>query len=959
MKINDILYGFKVTDVTDVASIDAKMYLMEHEKTGAKLCYINRCDESRTFGITFRTPPTDDTGVFHILEHSVLCGSEKFPTKEPFTELLKGSLNTFLNALTYSDRTSYPVASRNDKDFYNLVDVYMDAVFNPKAISDERIFRQEGWRYEADEGGSVEYNGVVYSEMKGVYSSADSIAAYHNARLLFPGGTYSYDSGGHPDAITDLGYEDFVNAHKKHYHPSGAYIFLDGEPRLDEILPLIDRYLSRYERKVMDLPILRGGEVITEPLYERYEIDESESGEDKTKLYLTYVTREYSDVLANSVLSAITDAVADSNEAPLKKAILDSGLCDNVYLYHTPGCMWGTLNVEFRGVKDGRERELIAHFDKCTADMLERGIDRALLFASCDRLEFKTRESDFGSTPKGIVYLSAISDLWIYGSHPAIALDYESSFLQLREAISGDYPERLLSDILSSPRATLVLTPSKELALEREAATSEKLSRRISELSAKEASSLRERTVAFERWQERPDTEEALATIPTLSIEDLSKEPRKIPTIVSKYRGVDLVDHPIATGGITYTEMYFDASDTVSEDIPALVLMTMLYPNLDTARGSANDFRRRSKSALGAISLSPDAAKRSGEAKFYLKLSTSSLDTKRDTALELALEYLFDTVLENREALRRTLIQKTALYADIMTESGHSIAVSRAAASQTAFDAIKEYTRGYELYSFLKRTKDVSDAELDRLIEKMSLMRSRIFVRERLTVGTTGKDCEAFARACTDAMPHGEPSCPSEIMPLPRRREGIAIPSQVSYAALASNLFASGAASLHNGAWSTLATILDFEILWEEVRVKGGAYGTGFTCRANSGTAVFYSYRDPSPARTLGVYLNSPELLAKRLRGEVDLEKLIIGTVGASEQVSTPASDGNGETALYLAGKSYEDVLKSRIECIGTTKEKLSELGEQLSAMLRTPSIAVVGPREQLENLGLDEILEI
>ncbi len=958
MNINDTLHGFRVTDVRNLPHLDATMYLLEHIKCGAKLCFLNRRDASRTFSITFPTPPTDDTGVFHILEHSVLCGSDKFPTKEPFTELLKGSLNTFLNAMTYSDRTAYPVASRNDKDFYNLVDVYMDAVLHPKAVTDERIFRQEGWRYEADGEGNVGYNGVVYSEMKGVYSSPDSIAAYYNARLLFPGGTYSYDSGGHPDAITSLTYEDFAEAHRRHYHPTGAYMFLDGEPKLDEILPLLDSYLREYDRCEAEFKVERGGDIITEPLTEYYEMDEAEDETDKTRVYLTYLTRDFSDNNAHTALAAITDAICDSNDAPLKKAILASGLCDNLYVYSSPGCKWGTLNIEFKNVKDGCENELISHFDSTLREILSVGIDRSLIKASIDLIEFKTREADYGSSPKGIVYLSTINDVWLYGMHPAEVLEYERSFKELREALEEGYFEKLLTEILDTPRATLILRPSKSIAKEREAASEASLAESLGELTEEKLAALAEQTIAFSEWQSTPDTPEALAAIPTLTVEDLGDEPRETPSIITEYEGATLIDHPIPTGGITYTDIYFDASDTPSEDIPLLAFMGLVYPNLDTERGSANYFRTRGKSTLGSISLSVLPVKRADEPKLFLAVRYSCLDSKKSAALDIVKEYMYGVILENREAIKRVLSQHVSSYADLITERGHSIAVTRSAARHSRFDAMKERTAGYEFYRWLKKHKDATDEEIDTLIDKMHALREKILVRERATLSLTGKSDKIYTHTAINAMKSGSPSGVSDIETLPKINEGIAIPSQVSYAALAGNLYDTGAKT-HNGAWTTLSTILDFEVLWEEVRVKGGAYGVGFASRSNSGTTLFYSYRDPTPARTLSIYKRAPELLREMLEGEEDLTRFIIGSVGALDPVTTPAMDGNDATTLYLAGLGHADVIKKRRECIATTKEKLSELSHLLDEVIGKSTFTVVGPRELLGTLGVDEILEI
>ena len=958
MKLHDKLYGFTVEDVTEISAIDAVMYLLTHDKTGAKLCYLDRDDSSRTFAITFGTPPTDDTGVFHILEHSVLCGSDKFPTKEPFTELLKGSLNTFLNAMTYPDKTSYPVASRNDKDFYNLVDVYMDAVLHPKAVSDERIFRQEGWRYELTGEDSVGYNGVVYSEMRGIYSSPDSLAAYASSRLLFPGGTYSYDSGGHPDAIPTLSYQGFVDAHKKHYHPSGAYLFLDGKPKLDEILPLLDGYLKDYDRKEITYDIVRGGEIITDITYEKYEIEEGESPENKTRVYLTYLAGDFSDITAHSALAILTDAVADSNEAPLKKAILASGLCDNVYIYPSPGTKYATFNVEFRGVKDGKEKEIIAHFDKCAEELLACGIDKSLIRASRDRIEFKTREADFGSSPKGIVYLSAINDVWLYGMHPAAALDHNKIFGELSQLLETDYPDTLLKKILDSERATLVLLPDKDIGGIRENETERALTERLGELTQEKLESIRKFGEEFSIWQSTPDTEEALATIPTLSLSDLADEPDEVPTEIIEKDGATLITHPIKTSGITYTDMYFDASDTEVADVPVLTFMGLLYSNLDTERGSCNDFRRRTKSALGSIALTTSAFKRGDEVHLYLLAKLSCLDARREDALELLDEYLYRVVLENQGAVRRAIAQYTALYYDMISESGHSIAIARTAAKCSRIDALKEYTSGYEFYRWLKSKKDATDEQIDELIGRMKELRERVFVSERLTVSVTGTDGKGFAEKCAALTKHGTPSSPSKIEMLPKKNEGIAIPSQVSYATLGGNLFDTGV-GYHNGAWTVLGTLLDFQILWEEIRIKGGAYGTGFVSRANSGTTAFYSYRDPSAANTIDTYKRVPELIRELLSYDIDLEKFIIGTIGALDPVTTPSIDGSKATQLYLAAKSHEDVLRNRRECIGATKEGLIELADILDKVIKDSTVTVIGPRDALEQAGLDEILEL
>ena len=956
MKINDKIHGFAVTDVTDIPALDARLCLLQHIKTGAGLCYLRRPDESRTFAITFGTPPTDDTGVFHILEHSVLCGSEKFPTKEPFTELLKGSLNTFLNAMTYSDRTSYPVASRNDRDFYNLVDVYLDAVFNPMATREERIFRQEGWRYEVDEAGEVSYNGVVYSEMKGDYSSPDSLAGYHIERLLFPGGTYSHDSGGNPDAIPTLTYADFCAAHARYYHPSGAYIFLDGEPDIDRILPLINSYLSRYEERPTDFTVDEGGEVITEPLYESYEIDDGETAENKGRLYLAWRALGWGDYADKTLLSITAAALSDTNTSPLKSRILRSGLCSNMYFYPSFGTKWGTLNAEFRDVKDGCERELIELFDTALAEIISRGIDKNLLYATCDQTEFRLREADFGSSPRGIAYLSAINDIWLYGGHPKDALASDAVISAVRDMIRDGDAEQLLKTVLSGRRAELHLTPKRGLAREREIKEKEALDRALSLLDPEVRAALSDSSSAFTEWQSREDTPEALATIPRLSLADISADVREVQTTIDNYEGTKLLLHDIAANGITYAELAFDATDFTPDEIAALVILSRLMKNLDGETMSAEEREMRAKSTLGAIRFLPTVVVNGGEPKLYFSIQYSALDTKRDAALTLILEYILRAIIDNEAEISRTLTQAAAIHEDLLIESGHSVALLRSLAKCEPSHAVREFASGFELYRRIRAERDKEDKS--ELIQRLSDVAARLIVRERLTVAVGGRDTLSYARDIASKIPTGgRPAGKSKIKTLPHKSEGIVIPSRVSYASFGTSLYFADKYA-PTGAWSTLSSLVDFEILWEEVRVKGGAYGTGFLARTNSGGSAFYSYRDPDPARTLGVYETVPSRIRERVASGINLEQLIIGTVGSLDPVSTPAQDASSATALHLAGKTHADLVRARRECIEATEDTLLSLADILEDALRGGVATVVGPRETLLTLGLDEILE-
>lgn len=956
MKINDDLYGWHIDEACEIAAIDATLYMMSH-KSGASLAYLDREDECRTFGITFGTLPSDDTGVFHILEHSVLCGSEKFPMKEPFTELLKSSLNTFLNAMTYNDKTTYPVSSRNDKDFYNLVDVYMDAVFNPKAVLCENIFRQEGWRYEIDEVGNLNYNGVVYSEMCGAYSSPDDLADYHNARLMYPGGTYSFDAGGNPDAITSLTYGDFVLAHKTFYRPDNAYIFLDGKPRLDEILPLLDSFLGDFSDEGFVYNIERGGEPITEPLTVPYEVSSGESCENKTRLYINYPALDIEELAAGEALSIIRDALADTNEAPLKKRLLDTGLIDDFSLYHASGMRWSTLNFEFRGVRDGKVDELICELDRALSDILQSGLDMSLISASLDRREFRLRESDAGSYPKGIAYLFALNDSWLYGIHPRDALDYEPPLAELQAALCTDYYDKLLARVLGGVRTTLILAPSVTEADRRKAEIEGKLTAERERLGDDGIKSLCKISLEFDEWQATPDTEEAVATLPRLTLDDLDGAARRIPTEVTEHLGAKILEHPIHTGGITYLECYFDISDATGAEVSLYSFIASLWGNLDTEVGTANDFRRRAKSALGTITVSTYPIKCGDEPKLYLVVRLSALDRKRDISLELLREYLFCKVIDNSRAIRQTAAQQKIGLAEIFTEAGHSFGVSRSCARFSRYDALREYSSGYEYYKYVKWIESLSDLELGELVGKCCELMTRALVKERLTVGVSAESRSDYGKRVVELCPSGVASRPSKIDTLPMINEGLAVPARVSYAVSAKPIFEK--VGRRTGAWNTLATMLNFEVLWSEIRVKGGAYGTGFISRGNSGVAAFYSYRDPSPENSLNVYQRAAEMLRPCLDEDCDLTGYIIGTVGNISQVTTPSMDGSEATTLYLSGKSYDDVELERREIIETTREELGGLCSVLTELFSEPNFTVVGPLDTLNKIKLDKILEL
>ena len=960
MKINEKLYGFTVLTESRIDEVDGVLYDLFHEKSGARLLYLDRPDENKTFAIGFKTVPTDDTGVFHIMEHSVLCGSKKFPIKDPFTELVKGSITTYLNAFTSGDKTIYPVSSKNNKAFLGLVDVYLDAVLHPLALENPFIFMQEGHRLELDANGRLNITGVVYNEMKGVYSSADEYADYLITRRVSPGGTYSYDSGGNPDFISTLTYEDFKAAHAKFYHPSNSCLFLDGEVNLSEVLPLIDSYLSEYERRECRFEIDDGRPPITEPLVTSYPIEGEEDPTDKTRIYICHNTFSHKERYKNSALSLVCEALADSNNAPLTKRILDTGLCESFSFFSTRSYSLNALNAIFIGVKDGKESELIRIYEDALANILQRGIPSENLSSALGRREFHVRESDFGTYPAGMVYMSSCLESALLGEDPLEPLTYEGLLVFLREKLNTGYYEELLQDVIASPSAKLFLHPDNTFTEKKESELRAKLDAMLLGMSEEEKDALKKQNELFDEWQMTPNTDEDLASLPTLAREDLKTEPRKIPTDIHTYNGCKIIHHPLHTGGISYPELYFDVSDVAPEDIHYVRLFSDMLSEWDTEAGSVSDFRNRVKKHLGSFYITPHPTKNKNTVKLYLSLKLSCLDKEKDIALDLIREHLYYTLFNDRDLLAKNVRQLYTYSIESIVSRGDAFAMMRDAAKHSPFEALSETLFGYSYHLFIKKLSEEIETKADDVLARFEKIRDKYFRRERLTVGITELGGTEFAERIISVIKDGgEKAGACKVTTLPKVNEGIAAPVTVSFAARTGNLNEIGK-NLYTGAFSLLSNIISFELLWEEIRLKRGAYDTGFTAKPNSGTVGCYSFRDPSPESSVTFFKSIKDEIDTFLADSPNLLKYIIGVIGSSDTVSTPRNDGANATRHYLAGKTHEDIVKSRGECLEATIEELKRLSDLIGKVMERSTFTVVGPRDTLEGIkGIESILDI
>ena len=960
MNINERIHGFTVTREVDVPDVSGKLYELSHDGSGANLIYLDRKDENKSFAIGFKTLPVDDTGVFHIIEHSVLCGSDKYPVKEPFVELLKGSQNTFLNALTYEDRTVYPVSSRNPKDFLNLISVYMDAVLHPTALRDPKIFRQEGWHYELDDEGNLIYNGVVFNEMKGAYSSPDEISMATAKATLFPDTPYRYESGGAPAAIPNLTFEQFCASHKKFYHPSNAMMFLDGSVDLDSVLSLLNDFLKDYTpiektEKIAPQPAIDGG---TTTVY--YEISENEDPVGKARLSLNYVFGTPDDGKLMVATNIIIDALLGSNDAPLKKAILDSGLAEDIDIF-TNRTVQQSLQLEARGVKEENIPTLEALIIETIKDIAAKGIDKEALSSVLNAIEFKLREKDYGSFPKGVAFALSVFGAVNYDRPAESALSYEEEIKALRAALDTDYYEKtLLAMTVDNPhRSKVIMLPDKDFGKKVSAEEKDRLAKIKASMTEAELEAVRAETEVLKAWQASVDTPEALATLPSLGIEDIYVSESSVPTDVTT-EPYTLINHNIDTSGIGYYKMFFKASDLAKEDIFALNVLTMLFGNVKTEKHSAIEVQNLVKSNLGGLSFAVVTSGKGDEIAPYLIVTSSALDSKKDSLRDLITEVMLTSDLRDKNALKNLLTQFKFMAEDMFSQSGNAVAIGRVMASLYADGVMKEYASGYESYKLLKGLIDNFDSQIDDFIEKMIALRDRVVTKERLTISVTGRLDREFVDSLVDKIPSDsvQPE-KSTIKPLGFKSEAIIVPSRVSYAVIGGN----GGKNVSDmlGSLMVSRSILSYEYLWNQIRVLGGAYGAGFVGR-RQGFIGCYSYRDPSPIASIEKYKECGSFLSALAESsESDLTKFIIGAIGEYDTLMTPRLAGAKATADYMAGFTKEDDAKVLSDMKNTSKEDLKRIAAIIDEVFADPVCCVVGSREHIEASKdqFDNIIEI
>ncbi len=954
MKVNDVIHGFTVKRVRPLKELGGSIVEMTHDRTGMEVVWLDRDEENKTFGIAFRTFPWDDTGVFHILEHSVLCGSDKYRVKEPFVELMKNSMNTFLNAMTFPDKTFYPISSRNDKDFINLTRVYLDAVFRPMIYEMPEIFRQEGWHYEMGDGKEPCYSGVVFNEMKGALADPDSLIMDEMFKRLFPDSPYRFESGGVPEKIPDLTYEDFIGAHKKFYSPSNSYVFLDGALNIDEVLGIIDdEYLSGFEKgeriplPAMQKPV-KAGEAIVE-----YEPG-GDTLERRAIIAWSGVVGTFSDYERITAVKVLEQVLCGSNQSPLSRAVLESGLCEDISMsFVGDGIAQPFVELEIKNLDEKDKDKLWEIVRKTLTGLCENGIDRDVLSASLANIEFKMRERDYGGFPQGLFYGMTALETWLYDGDPAQKLEVGEIFTELNKKANEGYFERLIKELmLENPHsAKVLLRPSMTAGEERRKREQERLDREMSAWSEERKQELIAQQKRLDEWHNTPDSEEALKTLPRLELSDISPEPENIPTEKADVDGTALLWHDVNCNGIVYYNLYFDADGLTGEELSRAAFLCGLLGELKTSVHTEKELASLKRLLCGSVFFAVDPFEKNDDEKscsVKLRASFSALESKRGEALELVAELLAKTLFENEAAALEVLKQQRIELRRSICESGSSYAQNRVAAQMCMHSAATEYAGGYEYYKWLCETE--KNWNWEKLSSELSELMRGIIGKNTLTVSVTGgtiNDAEAAAKRLSELLPDVPAKKSGQaVKPFGKRREGIAIPSDISFAATGGLLTENG------GKWSgtvdVAARIIMLGYLWNVIRVQGGAYGTRFNTY-RSGYAECSSYRDPTPARSLQSYLKAGEFLRDLCKEAPDLTGYIIGCVSKATPLLTPRLKGRVADGYYFRGITLDMQREMLKEIIGTTPEKLLEIADCIERTVENGGVCVIAPQNQLD----------
>lgn len=935
--------GFELEKKQYVEAKKATLYTLRHKKCGARLLYFDRADLNKTFAVSFKTLPENDTGVFHILEHSVLNGSEKFPVKEPFVSLLQSSMQTFLNAYTFGDKTMFPVSSRNEQDLFNLMSVYLDAVFRPSIYSMPEIFMQEGWHYEFDEDGSVSYNGVVFSEMKGAYADVERIMGDACDRLMYPDTCYGFSSGGRPENITDLSYEQFIATHKRFYHPSNARFFLDGHMDIDSVLEYIDReYLSHYDYLEPDFdfseqrPVTGTATVSFEP---------TEGEELRAHMVMGKLLCRFDEIEKLYAAKIIADCLTGSNEAPLKRAFLENGLAQDVALEINDGIYQPSAALVVLNTAADKFDEIRSFVPETVRRVAENGLDRSALHACIERFAFNCREV---TEPYGVELAIKALDGWLYGGDPLLHIDNAKVFDALRNKLDTGYFEALMLEMLADPddKCYVYALPSKTKLFDdaqREKARCEAAAAAWNDEKRRE---MMNATQKMQLWQQSQDDEEALSTLPVLELGDVPRDVEPIKTATVDIAGRPALSVEVNSDGIVYLNLYFDVSDFTTEELRLLNLLTSCLSDLRTENLTALELQNKIKSTLGGIAAKVDVISHEGEldsCKPYLLVSASTLRENAQAAMELLSELLLHTCWSETDKIGEIVMQSDYFIKQSLIGNGHSFAMTKALSGFSAEAALREALEGESFARWFADLAASFSGRAEALGEKLAGLAHRAFAANRLFVGFGGEPSISAIESFVKALPE------SEIGEAAAAPEGVKtdcaveIPADVGFCALGGNLNTFG--GKFSGAWPVLSSLMTYGYLWGAVRVQGGAYGTGMSVRSN-GDIFCYSYRDPNLMSSADAFAALPDVLGEMLSEDMPLDDIIIGTVNTTDPLLDPAGQCELSCRRYLRGTTPEFIARLRHEILDTSAADLRSLIPTLRAYVEHSIFCAVGSHD-------------
>ncbi|MCM1569389.1 MAG: insulinase family protein [Roseburia sp.] len=959
MRIED-LAAYEVMEKREIPDIRSVSYLCRHKKTGARVALLSNDDENKVFYIGFRTPPRDSTGVAHILEHSVLCGSREFPIKDPFVELVKGSLNTFLNAMTYPDKTLYPVASCNDKDFQNLMHVYLDAVFYPNIYQNKAIFRQEGWHYELENPeDELKINGVVYNEMKGAFSAPDDVLERELMNSLYPDTEYGVESGGDPEVIPQLTYEEFLEFHGSYYHPSNSYIYLYGDMDMAEKLRFIDEhYLSAFEKLPIDSAIhnQKPFEQVNRIVRE-YPVSEGEAPEDNTYLSLNFSVADSLDGELYVALEILDYALCSAPGAPLKQALVDRGIGKDVYSICENGIKQPYFSIVAKGTSLDKESEFLAVIREVLQRLLKEGFDEKALLAGINYYEFRYREADFGSYPKGLMYGLQMLDSWLYDdSKPFIHIEANDTYAALRNKVKSGYFEELLKKyLLDNPHCSIViLKPREGLAEEQENALREELAARKASMSKEELADIIEEYKALTAFQEKEDSPEDLEKLPLLTREDLKKEATPFINEEKRIGDTLLLEHPLFTNGIAYLRLLFDISDIPGEYFPYVGILKGCLGLLNTEHYQYGDLYNEINLATGGMSAVHNtyaSLENPEKCKVTLELKTKVLYDNLEQAIALMEEILLSSDWTDTKRLYEILAEGESRMQAQMMSAGHSLAAVRAMSYGSVAAACNEALSGIDFYRLVAYLEKHFEEEKDALVHKLQKLARMIFRKENLMVDLVaeegmGERLTAPIEALKSRL-YTETVEKEAYRPTPEKKnEGFMNSAQVQYVCRAGNFRKKGLP--YKGSLRVLKVMLGYEYLWVNVRVKGGAYGC-MCAFGQSGDSYFVSYRDPNLGRTLEVYEKAADAVEAFEADERTMTQYVIGAISDMDMPLNPAARGLQSMSAYLTGTTLEQMQLWRDQVLEATPEDIRELSAYIRAFMEEDQLCVVGNSGKLK----------